>query len=51
MQIVECEYCGSWTAISEPLRNTICPTCRHQGSLFVQTELNDMQKKALKERE
>lgn len=51
MLIIECECCGSWTAIPALPLNNICPVCLHHGSLFIQTELNDIQKEALKERE
>jgi hypothetical protein len=49
MPIIECEICDSWTVVSELPRNNICPVCLHQGSLFIQTKPNDIQKKALKE--
>ena len=51
MSIIECECCGSWTAVSELSLNNICPVCLNQGSLFIQIESNDIHKKALKERE
>lgn len=51
MVIVECEICGSWTIASELSRNNICNVCLYQGGLFIQTEPNDIQKKALMESE
>lgn len=38
MSIIECECCGSWTAVSELPLNNICPVCLNQGSLFIQTD-------------
>lgn len=46
MYVIECEICGSWTVMDELPKNKYCPICCSGGSLFVQQNPSEEQKKA-----